>query len=109
MANKPREKFDWKREFTVNKPFKFSGQTLAPGVPFDKTTASTRRLRQLYDNLYINMQPKGYQPVGSGEVPLSIMTEEQLREWLDNHGVIARRNADRAKLLQQAERVLVSA
>lgn len=53
MARK-REKFNHEREFVVFKPFTLNNKNLARGEPFDKTQVNTRRLRQLFDQFYVN-------------------------------------------------------
>lgn len=41
---------DRSADFVVAKAFQFNGRSLKPGEPFDKTQATTRTLRLLYES-----------------------------------------------------------
>lgn len=43
------DKFDRDNDFTVSRAIKVRGVMLSPGDPFDKTTVTTRTLRQLFE------------------------------------------------------------
>ena len=57
MARYLREEFNRAREFVVTRSFVFAARGYVPGQPFDKTAATSRRLRQLYDQRKIAMAP----------------------------------------------------
>lgn len=44
------DKFDRANDFIVSRPVKVRGVMLIPGDPFDKTTVTTRTLRQLFES-----------------------------------------------------------
>ncbi len=88
MSRKFREPFDRDRNYVLNKSFKFNGKSLVVGSVFDKTTTTTRRLRQLYESRYLNMSPVGTPNVLGGPVMpnFPLMKEDELRAWLAAHG-----------------------
>ncbi len=57
MAEKafPRDKFDARGEFVIQRPMSWSGRELTPGSLFDKTLVTIRKLRQLYENRYLRI------------------------------------------------------
>jgi hypothetical protein len=107
MAINPRarEQFDPKRGFLTVRPILFNGKTIGPGQPFDVTLVNVRRLRQLYDQRYVKMAPvaagslRRFRPRPQTSPELS---DAQLRAKLEAHGVVPRRGAPRAKLLELA-------
>lgn len=61
MARFFREDFDRDRNFVVARAFKYAAQGFVPGQAVDKALFTVRRLRQLYDQRYIQYGPA--QPV----------------------------------------------
>ena len=59
MANAPvwQTDFDRDADFTVLKVFTCNGIDQRPDTPFDKTLVSTRTLRQLFDQRYLDQHP----------------------------------------------------
>lgn len=49
------DKFDRGNDFVVLRPVTVHGIVLTPGDPFDKTTVTTRTLRQLFDQRKIKV------------------------------------------------------
>ncbi len=49
------DRFDRSNDFVVLRPVTVHGVALTPGDPFDKTTVTTRTLRQLFDQRKINV------------------------------------------------------
>jgi hypothetical protein len=49
------DKFRSDNDFVVLRPVKVHGIVLTPGDPFDKTTVTTRTLRQLFDSRKIKV------------------------------------------------------
>lgn len=43
------DRFDPAKSFKVGKPFRFNGRDMRPDEPFDRSIASTRTMRQLYE------------------------------------------------------------
>jgi hypothetical protein len=52
-----REDFDRERNFVAKRQFVFGGKAFAPGQLIDKTAFTVRRLRQLYDQRFIEFGP----------------------------------------------------
>lgn len=52
-----REDFDRDRNFIAKRSFVFAGLGYAPGQAVDKTKLTVRRLRQLYDQRYVEYGP----------------------------------------------------
>lgn len=58
-----REDFDRERSFVAKRSFVFAGQGYVPGQSIDKTQFTVRRLRQLYDQRYIDFGLDDVAPV----------------------------------------------
>ena len=96
------EAFDRSRNFTVTRSLTVQGKVFPPGSRFEKTLVPTRRLRQLFDQRVIRMDPA----LGLASY-LHDLDDQQLRDWLALRGVTPRFGMKRDKLLARAERVLV--
>src|SRR5262245_2216464 len=109
--NNQREAFEPGRDFTVVKAFRCEGMDFAPGQTFDKTRTTTRRLQQLYEQGRVRMQPEVFildSPVEAllrqrpdGSPDFAMMSMDELRQHLADHGVVARPSWDRGKLLEK--------
>lgn len=98
-----RDPFDRERSFIVSKSLTIFGDKLVPGQVFDKTLVTTRRLRQLYDSRFLAIAPdvKSPEPVFDPDK----MSDEQLKLFLEDHGVVPRYNAKRTWLVDKVRRL----
>lgn len=109
-----REKFDPDRQFRAIRGFPFLDATYGPGDIFPREVTTTRKLRQLYEARYLVMDPLSVKPNQSildylndhGGTELSLMSIDELKAWLVEHGVVPRYGASRVQLLERAEVVL---
>ncbi len=53
-----REPFDRERDFVTSRSLPVSGRVFTPGERFDKTLVTDRRLRQMYEQRILNVEPK---------------------------------------------------
>jgi len=72
MARFFREDFDRDRSFVAARQFVFNGQSYIPGQSVPKEEFTVRRLRQLYDNRYIDYGVKPVAVVPDAVVPESL-------------------------------------
>lgn len=107
-----RELFDPHRVFTATKTLICNGKLIKAGEVFDKTLVNTRRLRQMYEQRMLDMAepqktmaalPKPNELVVPQKPKFTELSNEGLRIWLRNNGVIARPRATRQKLLELVE------
>lgn len=78
-----REKFSRDRDFEVIKPFLYFGRWQTVGHPFDKSRATTRKLRQLVANRKIRMVPLDDVPsVSSSNTPPPSSDEWLSYPWM---------------------------
>lgn len=101
-----REVFDPARAFAANREFAWGGQRVLVGAPFlDKS--NPRRLRQLYDNRYLRMLPSDgseieEQEIDDGRPLFSMMTEQEIRDWMREHNVIPHPKSPKESLVRKA-------
>lgn len=100
------DKFDESRTFIVRKNVRVSGHDFVPGEQFDKALVTVRRLRQMYEQRIVIMADEELvKTLARRRRPVfSNLPIEALRDWLRQHGVIARHNQNHAALVQRAER-----
>jgi hypothetical protein len=114
-----REPFDRTREFRVLRQMILAGRVYVTNEAFPKTLVNDRRLRQLYDQRYLQMVPLDPVPLDTNPAPViekevgsrpdfADMTNQQLTQYLTDHGVTPRHGWKRPQLLQRAEQAWVN-
>ena len=100
-----REEFNRAREFIAARVFTMSGVDHQPGDPIDKTLATTRTLRQLYDLRRIDMLPPeavSKEPPKPKIPNFDEWDEEQLTDWLTAHSRIPKFGTPKDQLVFKA-------
>lgn len=107
MVRSPKltQPFDRNQDFVVLKAFSFNGRTWQPNAMFDKTTATDRKLRQLYESRYLRMVGASDLFDGALGPRFDSMPDTALREWLTaNTGHVPHELATRERLIARAKR-----
>lgn len=107
VSLKSRDRFDREREFINLKTYKYNGKDQQAGQVFDKSQATTRRLRQLYEARYIRMaQPHEVgEPAGPQMPDFFNMTAEQLRTWMKENGRVPHPRSSQPSLVTKSVRL----
>lgn len=92
--------FDRNNEFIVKRELKIQGQVFRNGDPLDKSSLTTRRLRQLYELRSIVAAP----PDPNKKPDFLKMPTKDILAWLKVRGVIPRYGALRASIITQASK-----
>ncbi len=96
-------RFNRECEFKVKRKIKLNGVEFKEGSIVDKTLLTTRRLRQLHDQRYLEQLPI---PLTGPEVPTELnfvqLPTAAIIDWLAQRGKQPRPNSDRAKIINLA-------
>lgn len=104
-----REQFDPNATFVALRTIVTQSKHFNPGDEFDKKLVNVRRLRQLYEQRWLDMvdTPAPTLDTAKSKIPVKPdflhISNEGLRVWLRNHGITPSPKTMRDKLIEMAE------